>query len=192
MQFQLLSLNQYQQLRAQSEVVEADGFGDKVLRLEDGRYLKLFRRKRLLSSATFKPYSRRFAENVARLQQLQIPTVKVLALYRIPELKRTAVLYAPLAGETIRQLIHSLPQAERSELAEQLRTFIAELHQKGIYFRSLHLGNVIRTPEGTLGLIDVADMKFYRKPLSESLRRRNQKHLARYPEDLSHLPELRG
>ncbi len=190
MQFQHLSLSQYQTLRTQSEVVEADAFGDKVLRKADGSYLKLFRRKRLLSSATLKPYSRRFADNAARLQALGIPTVQVLALYRIPELQRTAVHYAPLAGDTLRHLIYQLPEAERATLARQLASFIEELHQKGVYFRSLHLGNVVRTPEGTLGLIDIADMKFYRRPLSSKLRQRNRKHLARYPNDLALLPTL--
>ena len=41
----------YEALREGAHVLEADGSGDKVLRLADGRMLKLFRRKRLLSSA---------------------------------------------------------------------------------------------------------------------------------------------
>ena len=32
------------------------------------------------------------------------------------------------------------------------------LHAR-VYFRSLHLGNVVRTPEGRMGLIDIADLR---------------------------------
>lgn len=45
----------YLQLRDNAEVLEADGHGDKVLRLRDGSFLKLFRRKRLISSAALFP-----------------------------------------------------------------------------------------------------------------------------------------
>ncbi|MOA52408.1 hypothetical protein D3C78_1757000 [compost metagenome] len=57
---------------------------------------------------------------------------------------------------------------------------IRSLHQSGIYFRSLHLGNIVVTPEGKLGLIDVADMRFLRSPLSARLVKRNLQHFARY------------
>ncbi|RMR98648.1 putative Toluene tolerance protein [Pseudomonas coronafaciens pv. garcae] len=39
------------------------------------------------------------------------------------------------------------------------------------------------TPEGNLGLIDIADMKTYRHSLRKSLRLRNFKHMLRYQED---------
>ena len=41
------------------------------------------------------------------------------------------------------------------------------------YFRSLHLGNVILTPAGELGLIDFSDLRIYRRPLPAFMRRRN-------------------
>ena len=39
----------YLALRENATVLEADGSGDKVLLLEDGTIIKLFRRKRLIS-----------------------------------------------------------------------------------------------------------------------------------------------
>ncbi len=41
-------------------------------------------------------------------------------------------------------------------------------HEKGIYLRSAHLANVILTPEGTLGLIDISDMKTFHRPCATS------------------------
>jgi len=53
-----LSHDQYRSLRADAQVIEADGHGEKVLRLADGTFVKLFRRKRLISSALFYPYAK--------------------------------------------------------------------------------------------------------------------------------------
>ncbi|WP_349971880.1 phosphotransferase [Pseudomonas caspiana] len=164
-----------------AEVLEADYSGDKVLRLTDGSMLKLFRRKRLISSAAWYPYAQRFADNCITLAQRAVPCPKVLSVFRIAEIQRDAVHYAPLDGKTLRQVLNE-PTSD-DELRTELGRFIAELHEKGIYFRSAHLGNVILTPQGTLGLIDIADMKTFRGPLRKSLRLRNFKHMLRYTED---------
>ena len=97
---------------------------------------------------------------------------------RLPALDRTAVHYEPLPGSTLREL-----PAFDADLARKLGVFIKRLHDDGVYLRSLHLGNVVLTPEGNLGLIDVADMKVYRSPLRTGLRLRNFRHLWRYVQD---------
>lgn len=171
----------YEALRKGAQVLEADGSGDKVLRLADGRMLKLFRRKRLLSSALFFPYAQRFANNTKALQQRGILCPSVIAVYRIPSIERDGVYYAPLAGETVRQL-QGTPD-ETATLRSQLGAFIALLHEKGVYFRSLHFGNVVQTPDNLLGLIDIADLRCQRRPLSDSKRLRNFAHLLRYKQD---------
>ena len=61
-----------------------------------------------------------------------------------------------------------------------LAAFMRRLHGAGIYFRSLHLGNVVLTPAGEYGLIDFLDMKTYSKPLSAWQVSRNFRHLERY------------
>ena len=171
----------YEALRKGAQVLEADGSGDKVLRLADGRMLKLFRRKRLLSSALFFPYAQRFANNTNALQQRGILCPNVIAVYRIPSIQRDGVYYAPLAGETVRQL-QGTPE-ESETLRSQLGAFIAQLHEKGVYFRSLHFGNVVQTPQNQLGLIDIADLRCQRRALSDSKRLRNFAHLLRYKQD---------
>lgn len=174
-----LSKEGYLTLREGAKVIEADGHGDKVLLLADGTYLKLFRLKRLFSTALFSPYSKRFAKNAVKLAKLGIPTVTTIETYRIPSIRRTAVHYSPLTGATLRKLSGGIDLM----LADKLGKFIRELHDKGIYFRSLHLGNIVLTPENRLGLIDISDMKTYKKSLSEELRIRNFKHLLRTTED---------
>ena len=110
-----LSAVDYQALRAGAVVLEADGFGEKVLQLADGRILKLFRRKRLLSSALYYPYARRFADNARKLAAIGVPVPAVEQVWRIPSLARDAVLYAPLPGISLRKLQQESLSAERRQ-----------------------------------------------------------------------------
>jgi tRNA A-37 threonylcarbamoyl transferase component Bud32 len=174
----------FQSLAQGADIVEADTRGPKVLLLPDGSYLKVFRRKRLLSSALWYPYARRFADNAGRLAARGIPCPQVLRVYSFPIIRAHVVHYLPLAGETLRHLIHSTAdEATLHALRTQLGGFVAELHAKGIYFRSIHLGNVVRGDDGRLGLIDIADMRIGRSGLSRRLRKRNLAHLLRYKGD---------
>jgi tRNA A-37 threonylcarbamoyl transferase component Bud32 len=184
---QTLSKSGYDNLRQGAEVIEADGHGDKVLRLQDGSFLKLFRRKRLISSAAIWPYAKRFADNAAMLNSLNLPCPQVMQVYRIKELQRDIVHYQPLPGRTLRQLESG---ELTSDIFSALGSFIATLHRQGIYFRSLHLGNIVLTPEGRMGLIDLADLQKNDHALSKIKRLRNFKHLLRDKRDrkvLSHI-----
>ncbi len=178
---QTLEHDDYLALRADARVLEFDRHGDKVLHLADGSYLKLFRRKRLLSSAAWYPYAKRFADNALALAERHIPCPVVIDLYRIPSVGRDAVRYKPLEGRTLRQLIRS--GDDTSRLREQLGRFVAHLHEAGVYFRSLHLGNIVLTPGGELGLIDIADLRAGWRPIPPHRRRRNLQHLLRDEQD---------
>jgi len=166
-------------LIADARILESDSFGAKVYLLQDGHILKLFRRKRLFSSALLRPYSRRFIDNALRLQALGVPTLQVLSFHKLDTPGMTAVLYRPLPGKTLRQLSQE-PGFDWATALPELVTLIRSLHGSGIYFRSLHLGNIVVTPEHRLGLIDVADMRFFSAPLPERMVRRNLQHFARY------------
>ncbi|MCI0918825.1 toluene tolerance protein [Pseudomonas stutzeri] len=159
-------------------VLEKDSHGPKVYRLADGRFLKLFRRKRLISSAALRPYSMRFCLNAERLVDRGIPTLQPLALYKLSDRLLSAVLYRPLAGKTLKEVYLDEPEAFCNHLP-QLAQFIRELHRKGVYFRSLHLGNIVLTPEGALGLIDIADLTVQPRPLPKTKARRNLAHFSR-------------
>jgi hypothetical protein len=177
-----LSKTDYAALLVQSKIVEQDGFGVKVILQPDGNYLKTFWFRRVLSSRRLYPESLRFILHAKSLNRRGIATVDVIEQLRIPHLKRTGVLYRPLAGRTLRQV--AAAGEFDSVLAGRLGAFIAELHGKGIFFRSLHLGNVLLCPDGGLGLIDISNMRVFLRPLSVRLRRRNFSHLLRYAEDL--------
>ena len=170
-------------LTAGAQVVEEDSLGPKVYRLTDGNFLKLFRRKRLISSALFVPYSDRFWRNALRLKELGIPTLTPLELYVLDNSSLSAVLYRPLVGRTLKDIYLDEPEAFGKHL-QGLIDFIRTLHHRGIYFRSLHLGNIVWTPEGTLGLIDSAGLSVQRRPLSKAKARRNLAHFSRLLDNL--------
>lgn len=180
-----LTQQNYLAMREGAEVLEADPHGDKVLRLSDGTILKIFRRKRLLSSAALYPYAQRFANNAAALEKLGIPVPKIISVMRIQELSRDVVHYAPLAGETLREMTRAglLPEQKRA-LKDAFTRFVIYLHDKGIYFRSLHIGNVVCTPDGRLGLIDFSDLRIHPWPLGKYLRARNMRRMQGIADEL--------
>ncbi len=184
---QRLTREQYQAFREGAEVIEQDAHGDKVLRLSNGTFFKLFRIKSVFSSARLVPYSVQFARNAKKLAEMNIPTVVIKSCFRLPEIERTAVHYEPLPGETGRQMLTGANPIEREQFLKKIATFFVRLHKKGIYFRSLHLGNIVVQPNGDLGLIDIADMRCYRRSLSKAKRLRNLRHMSRYKDDVGYL-----
>lgn len=181
----LLTDDDYKVMSTDATVLEQDERGIKVLLLANGDILKIFRVKRVISGTNIYSYARRFCRNAKRLSALDIPTVRIKSLYHFKASKNTAVLYTPLEGQTLSQLIHR--ESFDLSLAEKLGDFLAELHKKGIHFHSLHTGNVVQTPDGQLGLIDISDMSIYAWPLLCNTRMRSFKRLCRYQDDIRKL-----
>lgn len=184
---QRIDHNRYLELTRDAALIEADAHGDKVLRLANGNYLKLFRVKRFFSSARIFSYARRFVRNARLLAARGVRTVVVVATYDIPDLQRSAVCYQPLVGNTLRSIAASLD----APAIQQLGAFVRALHDKGIYFRSLHLGNIVLTPDNQLGLIDISDLQVAWRPLSQRRRARNFRHLLRVASDRTALAKYK-
>lgn len=176
-----LSEADYQKLIERGVLLTSDGYGPKVYRLQSGLYLKLFRPKRIFTLANLIPYAERFRRNTEKLVALGIPTVSCKEVLKIPSIQRWGVLYMPLEGEPLREI-----PANDFPIANFAR-FFADLHELGIYFRSCHLGNILKVASNDFGLIDVADMRFKRRPLSGLQRLRNFQHLLRYSIDKERL-----
>jgi len=176
------SLDEYEQLVANSSVLEQDRRGIKVLETPEGLIVKLFRVKRFFSSALIKSYAIRFVENAQSLKRISIRAVEVEDVSYCKAIKRTLVFYQPIPGQTLRAVLQS--RVNFDDTMERFIVFLADLHDKGVFFRSIHLNNVIVSDcSGTLGLIDFADMKVGKKSLSRDKRLRNFRHLTRYKVD---------
>ncbi len=170
-------------------ILEQDGRGVKVYRLPNGDIFKIFRMRSRFSAARIYSYARRFCRNAERLDKLGVPSVEVVSLFHFSDTDDTAVLYHPLRGKTLREIL--LERALTSDEAVRLGVFFARLHKHGIHFRSLHPGNILLTPQNSFGLIDIADMKIYPWPLWCNTRMRSFTHLHRYPEWIRKIGQAR-
>jgi hypothetical protein len=176
-----LDQNSYKSMIAGAIVVSKDQYGDKVLKLPDGLMVKLFRLKRRLSSAIIRPYAKRFERGARRLREISIPSVEVIETFRVRSMGRDVVVYHPLEGETLREALNCSDNKEA--LLKPFSAFFAGLHDRGIYFRAIHFGNVLVLPAGGFGLIDVSELRISQSSLSVRKRVRNFKPIFRYKED---------
>jgi len=177
-----ISRTQYEELIKDTEIIEKDGFGLKVLDTHKGEMIKLFRRKRFFSTALFSPYAVRFVNNAKQLTELGIPTITINRLLWCASIKRHIVVYERLEGELLRDVLERAGD-NRKQVFVKFAEFIATLHKKGVYFRSAHLKNILVLPCGEFGLIDISDMQIKSRTLNMPLRQRNFQHVFRYQED---------
>ena len=185
----LLSNIEFAAMQTDAHILEQDERGTKVLLLADGSILKIFRLRSFFSSSRIFSNARSFCRNADRLKKLALPTVSIIQLYYFENSSHTAVLYEPLAGETIRHLLNSGALTEGT--CYKQGTFFARLHGLGIHFKSLHFGNIVMTPSGELGLINIADMRIFPWHLQLNTRLRGFKRILRYREDIEILGENR-
>ncbi len=185
----LLSNTQFAEMQVNAQILEQDERGAKVLLLANGQILKIFRLRGFFTSSRIYSNARSFCRNAARLKKLNIPTVTITQLYHFETSSNTAVLYQPLQGETIRHLLSNYTLTD--ETCFKLGVFIARLHSLGIHFKSLHFGNIVQTPAGDLGLIDIADMRIFPWHLQLSTRLRGFKRIVRYRDDIEKLGQSR-
>lgn len=179
------SHSQLHALMDASDVIEADGSGLKVGALPNGDFLKVFRRKKWLSRDMFTLPAVRFARHCELLHERGIPAPRIRDTLVLNDSNQmSAVTYRPVAGRTLRQALAAGDVSER-RMAE-LGQFIARLHDEGLYFRSIHPGNIILCDSG-IGLIDVLDMRVRGWPLTRGERQRNWRHFFRTREDHPHL-----
>jgi hypothetical protein len=175
-----VSPQEFEHWQQKGRVIEKDARGPKVIILEDGTFLKIFHTRRHPFLARLQPAAKRFTQNTEHLRQLGIDAPRVVESFWIDKsIGLSGCRYQPLEGESVEH-IYRRADSTLSELLVPLASFMRELHFHGIYFRSLHLGNIIRRPDGAFGLIDVLDLQLKRAPLSQGLVRRNLQHLRDY------------
>jgi hypothetical protein len=165
---------------ASGTVLEKDSRGPKVLMLSNGQILKIFHTRRHPMLSRLNPPAKKFAQNALVLHELGIPAPQIVESLWIDITDGiSASIYQPLPGCSIESIVKETP-LQVDELIPQLANFIKVLHQQGVYFRSLHLGNILQLQNGQFGLIDFLDLTKKSRPLSNWEIGRNFKHLERY------------
>lgn len=180
-----MSISAYRDLVSGAEVIEKDGYGEKVLLTDDGYMVKIFRTKRILSTALLRPYAVRFAANARKLEAVGVQSVHVDRICYCRDVRRHLVFYRPLPGRTLRQALSD--SGDPGALLHQFTDFLADLHGRGVYFRSIHFGNVLVVDDSSFALIDVADLAVHPRSLGPGTRARNFKHFFRYREDVDRI-----
>lgn len=161
-----------------SQIIETDAHGVKVAITANGQFLKILRRKKSWKANEVAKI-KRFCANAEALHKRQIPTLAPKQILQIADQQKAAVIYQPLDGTPLRKALLTMNDEQRHNLITKLAIFINTLHQRGIYFRSLHADNILINGDNEFGLIDILDMQFSRKPLSIFKRTRNFAHLFR-------------
>jgi hypothetical protein len=182
---ELLTNSDFEATCRGGKVLEQDERGIKVILLTDGSIIKVFRLRSLVSGGRIYSYARRFCRNAIRLHAKGINTVEIKKLYHFSDSTNTAVLYTPLAGETLRDVIKRGKVS--AAFVETLAVFLSKLHRNGIHFHSLHTGNAVLTAEGKFGLIDISDLSIYPWPLFCNTRIRSFNRLCKYAEDINQI-----
>ena len=88
------------------------------------------------------------------------------------------VTYKSLSGEDVRALWDV-------KYLEGMADYLARLHQSGVYFRGIHLGNVLLQDSGGYALIDISGMTIWPWPLTIWQRLRNLGRFVSFPEDVA-------
>jgi hypothetical protein len=92
----------------------------------------------------------------------------------------SAVRYSPLSRQTTKDIMKAGLIDEA--FLYQVGAFVAKIQALGIYFRGHHIGNMVLTPNGDLGLIDVSEFSIYWH-LSRYRRLRNFARFCRHKND---------
>ena len=159
------------------KVLEKDARGPKVVALPDGRFLKIFHTRRHPLLARLRPAAKHFARNAHLLNASGIATPTVTEVFWLDKsLGLSGCLYRPLPGTSLEALFHQAPDKLQTVLPN-LAAFVRQLHREKIYFRSLHIGNILLLPDGRFGLIDFLDLKQHTLPLTSWHIKRNLRHL---------------
>jgi len=176
----IVSGQELQDWLAHGRVLEKDSRGPKVVLLQNRLILKIFHTRRHRWFARINPPAKRFAQNAGTLKSLDISAPTIVETLWLDQNKGlSACTYRPLLGTSLEALLRKNP-AEIDPIIPALAAFILGLHRQGIYFRSLHLGNVLLLPEGGFGLIDFLDLVKKRGCLNSWEAKRNLNHLRSY------------
>ena len=177
-----LSRLQFEQLIRGAEVLSGGRRRPDVYLTPDNKVVKLFRQKGLFTSNRLYPYARRFERNTERLRALGFHSVMVEKSAKCRHLDAYLVVYPLLPGKTIRELGGGHAN-EQSHALARLPGYLCALHQRGVYYKALHLGQVLVQEDGSFALLDIGSTQFRSKPVSVRNRVGNFFNILRYAED---------
>jgi serine/threonine protein kinase len=137
-----------------------------------GEIIKSFFKRKKISTSTFFPQAEQFKKNSQRLFERGIKGPIVTDIIYCKEIPVHMVVYNRLEGDDLRVLA----EREGVNVLSQLPSYLAELHEIGVFFRAIHLGNILLHAR-EMSLIDISDLSIQSSPLGNFQRARNLAHL---------------
>ncbi len=163
-------------------VEKADDLGHRKTFHKKNEIIKIFNVRGYISSGFFNTYASRIIKNSIKLKEHEISSIEItneLAFQYNNRLSGVSYKYIP--GKTYRDLGNKITK----EMITDLAKYISIIHKKGIYFRAMHLGNILLHNK-KLFLIDIAKIHFYPWPLFIFTRARAFRRMIKYKDDIKH------
>ena len=161
-------------------VEKADDLGHRKTFHKKNEIIKIFNVRGYISSGFFNTYASRLIKNSIKLKDYEIASIEItneLAFQYNNRLSGVSYKYIP--GKTYRDLGNKIPK----DMIPDLAKYISIIHKKGIYFRAMHLGNILLHNK-KLFLIDIAKIHFYPWPLFIFTRARAFRRMIKYKDDI--------
>jgi hypothetical protein len=163
-------------------VEKADDLGHRKTFHKKNEIIKIFNVRGYISSGFFNTYASRIIKNSIRLTEHEIPSIEITNELAFQYNKRlSGVSYKYIPGKTYRDLGNKITK----EMIADLAKYISIIHKKGIYFRAMHLGNILLHNK-KLFLIDIAKIHFYPWSLFIFTRARAFRRMIKYQDDIKH------
>lgn len=163
-------------------VEKADDLGHRKTFHKKNEIIKIFNVRGYISSGFFNTYASRIIKNSIRLTEHEIPSIEITNELAFQYNKRlSGVSYKYIPGKTYRDLGNKITK----EMITDLAKYISIIHKKGIYFRAMHLGNILLHNK-KLFLIDIAKIHFYPWSLFIFTRARAFRRMIKYQDDIKH------
>src|SRR6056300_108600 len=161
-------------------IEKADDLGYRKTFHKKNAIIKIFIVRGLISSGFFNTYASRIIKNSLKLKKYDIPSIEITNELVFQYNRRlSGVSYEYIPGTTYRDLSHKITM----DMITDLANYISNIHKKGIYFRAMHLGNILLHNK-KLFLIDIAKIHFYPWPLFVFTRARAFRRMIKYQDDI--------
>lgn len=181
---QIIDEQRFFALCQQGTVLTECRFGPKIVITNAEEIIKIFWPRKKISRSRIQSAANRFIKHTNLLQANNICSVAVTSWYYCPAIGAELVIYPKLPGNDFRHIVDN----NLSRLTDVAK-FIARLHQQGVFFRGIHLGNLLYS-EDNIALIDVTDCKVASRPLSLHRRYRNLRHLFENRDDSEYFQQF--
>ena len=163
-------------------VENADDLGHRKTFHKKNEIIKIFNVRGYISSGFFNTYASRIIKNSIKLKDHEISSIEITNELAFEYNNRlSGVSYKYIPGKTYRDLGNKITK----EMITDLAKYISIIHKKGIYFRAMHLGNILLHNK-KLFLIDIAKIHFYPWPLFIFTRARAFRRMIKYQDDIKH------